>query len=312
MSSKAMQDEPAAAIVKTYEGLVPKQLVEMYRLMVLSRRIDDREILLKRQQKTYFQVSCAGHEALLVAAAANLRPGYDWFFPYYRDRALCLALGVTPEAMFLQAVGAASDPASGGRQMPSHWASRQLNIFTGSSPTGSQILQAIGCAEAGRYFHHHPEAAAKVAGDYRQFKDVQHQADEVTLVTTGEGTTSQGEFWESLITASMEKLPVLYLVEDNGYAISTPVQYQTPGGNISHLLKNFPDFYIEECDGTDLLASFAALRRAVEYTRSGQGPALVHGHVIRPYSHSLSDDERLYRPKSEIDKDAGRDPIPCF
>ena len=312
MSSKAMQDEPAAAIVKTYEGLVPKQLVEMYRLMVLSRRIDDREILLKRQQKTYFQVSCAGHEALLVAAAANLRPGYDWFFPYYRDRALCLALGVTPEAMFLQAVGAASDPASGGRQMPSHWASRQLNIFTGSSPTGSQILQAIGCAEAGRYFHQHPEAAAKVAGDYRQFKDVQHQADEVTLVTTGEGTTSQGEFWESLITASMEKLPVLYLIEDNGYAISTPVQYQTPGGNISHLLKNFPAFYIEECDGTDLLASFAALRRAVEYTRSGQGPALVHGHVIRPYSHSLSDDERLYRPKSEIDKDAGRDPISCF
>jgi len=242
-------------MVKTYEGLAAQQLVEMYRLMVLSRRIDDREILLKRQQKIHFQVSCAGHEALLVAAATALRPGYDWFFPYYRDRALALALGVTPEAMFLQAFGAASDPASGGRQMPSHWASRELNIFTGSSPTGSQILQAIGCAEAGRYFNHHPEAAVKVPGDYREFKEVKHHPDEVTLVTTGEGTTSQGEFWESLNTASIAKLPVLYLVEDNGYAISTPVKYQTPGGSISHLIKNFPDFYIEECDGTDLLAS---------------------------------------------------------
>ena len=202
MSSKAIQGEPAAAMVKTYEGLAAQQLVELYRMMVLSRRIDDREILLKRQQKIHFQVSCAGHEALLVAAAANLRPGYDWFFPYYRDRALALALGVTPEAMFLQAFGAASDPASGGRQMPSHWASRELNIFTGSSPTGSQILQAIGCAEAGRYFNHHPETAAKVPGDYREFKDVKHRPDEVTLVTTGEGTTSQGEFWESLNTAS--------------------------------------------------------------------------------------------------------------
>jgi 2-oxoisovalerate dehydrogenase E1 component len=311
MSSKAMQGEPATS-ARTYEGLLAQQLVELYRLMVLSRRIDDREILLKRQQKIHFQVSCAGHEALLVAAAANLRPGYDWFFPYYRDRALALALGITPEAMFLQAVGAASDPASGGRQMPSHWASRELNIFTGSSPTGSQILQAIGCAEAGRYFNHHPEAATKVAGDYREFKDVKHHPDEVTLVTTGEGTTSQGEFWESLNTASMAKLPVLYLVEDNGYAISTPVKYQTTGGNISHLLKNFPDFYIEECDGTDLLASYAALRRAVNYTRSGRGPALVHGHVIRPYSHSLSDDERLYRPMSELKADAERDPIPNF
>jgi 2-oxoisovalerate dehydrogenase E1 component len=312
MSSKAIQGEPAASTVKSYEGLAAQQLVEMYRLMVLSRRIDDREILLKRQQKIHFQVSCAGHEALLVAAAANLRPGYDWFFPYYRDRALALALGITPEAMFLQAVGAASDPASGGRQMPSHWASGELNIFTGSSPTGSQILQAIGCAEAGRYFNHHPEVANKVPGDYREFKDVKHQPDEVTLVTTGEGTTSQGEFWESLNTASMAKLPVVYLVEDNGYAISTPVKYQTPGGNISHLLKNFPDFYIEECDGTDLLASYAAMRRAVSYARSGRGPALVHGHVIRPYSHSLSDDEKMYRPPSELKQDAARDPIPNF
>jgi 2-oxoisovalerate dehydrogenase E1 component len=297
---------------KTYEGLLPQQLLDIYRLMILSRRIDDREILLKRQQKIFFQVSCAGHEALLLAAAANLRTGYDWFFPYYRDRALVLALGVTPASMFLQAVGAAADPASGGRQMPSHWGSREHNIFTTSSPTGTQFLQAVGCAEAGRYFTHHPEAAAKVHGDYREFKNVQHHPDEVTLVSTGDGATSEGEFWESLNTASMEKLPLLYVVEDNGYAISVPVQYQTPGGNISRLLKNFPNFHIEECDGTDLLASFAAMRRAVEHIRSGNGPALVHGHVIRPYSHSLSDDEKLYRPESERQQDAARDPIVRF
>ena len=304
-----MRGEPAATSEKSYEGLLPGQLLDFYRLMLLSRRIDDREIQLKRQQKIYFQVSCAGHEALLVAAGKSLRPGYDWVFPYYRDRALCLALGLSPQAMFLQAVGAAADPFSGGRQMPSHWASRELHIFTGSSPTGSQLLQAIGCAEAGRYFHHHPDAAAKAAGDYREFRDVEHHPDEVTLVTTGEGTTSQGEFWESLNTASMARVPVVYLVEDNGYAISTPVQYQTPGGSISRLLANFPHFYIEECDGTDLLASYATMRRAVEYVRSGRGPALVHGHCIRPYSHSLSDEERLYRPESEIQDEIARDPI---
>jgi len=308
MASKTMHGASAAS-EKTHEGLNARQLVEMYRVMFLSRRIDDREILLKRQQKIFFQVSCAGHEALLVAAAANLRPGYDWFFPYYRDRALCLGLGYSPEAMFLQAAGAATDPASGGRQMPSHWASTELHIFTGSSPTGSQLLHAIGCAEAGRYFTQHPESAAKVAGDYREFKDVTHHADEITLTTCGDGTTSQGEFWESLITASMEKLPVLYVIEDNGYAISTPVEYQTPGGSISRLLKEYPNFYVEECDGTDFLASYAALRRAVEYIHGGQGPALVHGHVTRPYSHSLSDDEKMYRPESELKEAHERDPI---
>jgi 2-oxoisovalerate dehydrogenase E1 component len=243
MSSKVVQNEPVVTVEKTYEGLVPQQLLDLYRTMYLSRRMDDREILLKRQQKIYFQISCAGHEALLVAAAANLRAGYDWFFPYYRDRALCLALGVTPESQLLQAVGAAADPASGGRQMPSHWGSPQHNIFTTSSPTGTQFLQAVGCAEAGRYFTQHPAADANVEGDYREFKDVQHHADEVTYVSTGEGTTSQGEFWESLNTASNRKLPVLYVVEDNGYAISVPVKYQTPGGNISRLVANFTNFH---------------------------------------------------------------------
>jgi 2-oxoisovalerate dehydrogenase E1 component len=309
MSSKVGQSELGVIAEQTYEGISARQLLDVYRLMYLSRRIDDREILLKRQQKIFFQISCAGHEALLLAAAAHLRSGYDWFFPYYRDRALCLALGVTAEAMLLQAVGAAADPASGGRQMPSHWGSREHNIFTTSSPTGTQFLQAVGCAEAGRYFNLHPEAAAGVRGDYREFKSVQHHDDEVTFVSSGEGTTSQGEFWESMNTAAIRKLPVLFVIEDNGYAISVPVEYQTPGGNISRLVANFPNFHLEECDGTDLFASFAAMGRAVEYIRAGNGPALVHGHVTRPYSHSLSDDQKLYRPEGERKKEAERDPL---
>ena len=290
-------------------GLNAAQLIEFYRLMYLSRRTDDREILMKRQQKIFFQISCAGHEALLVAAGLALKPAYDWFFPYYRDRALCLALGSSVEDQMLQAVGAADDPASGGRQMPSHWTSRKLNIVSPSSSTATQCLHAVGCAEAGRYFTNHPQAARKVDGDYREFKDVRFHGDEVAYVSIGEGSTSQGEFWESLNTASNAKLPVLYVIEDNGYAISTPVEANTPGGNISRLIANFPNFHFAEIDGTDAIASYEAMVEAVAYCRSGKGPAVVHGHVTRPYSHSLSDDERLYRSDEELQADALRDPI---
>ena len=301
--------EPPAQTEKTYEGLTRRELVEIYRLMFLSRRLDDREILLKRQQKIFFQISGAGHEALTVAAGLALKPGYDWFYAYYRDRALALALGATPYEMLLQAVGAADDPSSGGRQMPSHWGYNKLNIVTKSSPTGTQCLQAVGCAEAGRFFSQHPDAAAKHDGDYRQFKDVVFHGDEVVYCSLGDGTTSEGEFWEALNTACNLKLPVLFMIEDNQYAISVPVEVQTPGGSISKLLTGFPNLLILECDGTDPVVSYATCKRAVEYCRSGKGPVLVHGHVIRPYSHSLSDDERLYRPESERQKDAQRDPI---
>jgi 2-oxoisovalerate dehydrogenase E1 component len=289
--------------------LSSQELIQIYRLMYFSRRIDDREILLKRQQKIFFQISAAGHEAFQVAAGLALKPGYDWFFPYYRDRALTLTLGVSPTDMFLQAVGAGADPASGGRQMPTHWSSRELNIVSTSSSTATQVLHAVGCAEAGRYFSRHPEATHRVEGDYRAYRDVTFHGDEVVLTCIGEGSTSQGEFWEALNTASNSKLPVIFMVEDNGYAISVPVEVNTPGGNISRLVANFPNFHFEEVDGTDPEASFRAFQRAVEHCRAGLGPAFVHGHCIRVYSHSLSDDDKLYRSAAEREADAMRDPI---
>ncbi|HEY9429840.1 MAG TPA: dehydrogenase E1 component subunit alpha/beta [Gemmatimonadaceae bacterium] len=276
-----------------------EQLLAAFRNMYMSRRLDDKEIQLKRQNKIFFQISGAGHEGILTAAALSLRAGYDWFFPYYRDRALALHLGVTPAEMLFEAVGAAADPASGGRQMPSHWGSKKLNIVSSSSPTGTQFLQSVGCAEA--------TLRAKLIGIAEGF-----HKDEVVYVSTGDGTTSEGEFWESLNTACNLALPVVYVVEDNGYAISVPVEVNTAGGSISKLVRGFPGLLVQEVDGCDLLASYAAMTKAVEHARKRKGPALVHAHVIRPYSHSLSDDEVMYRPTEEREADAARDPITTF
>lgn len=293
-----MEDTPAlindglTATPEASAELSPETLIHALHLMQLSRRIDDREVLLKRQNKIFFQISCAGHEAAQVAAGLALKPGHDWFYPYYRDRALSLALGVTPYDMFLQAFGAASDPASGGRQMPSHWSSRKLNIVVGSSPTGTQFVQAVGCAEALRY-----EDSA---------------ANRVVLVSSGEGATSEGEFWEALNAACLGRLPILFLIQDNGYAISVPKEKQTPGGNISHLLSGFPDLFRQEVDGTDFVASYRAIAQAAAWCREGHGPALVHAHLVRLYSHSLSDDERLYKTPAERAEEAERDPVKTF
>ena len=273
-------------------GLGPEALAQAFRLMYTSRRIDDREILLKRQNKIFFQISCAGHEAIQVAAGMALRAGYDWFFPYYRDRALSLALGMKPLDMLLQAVGSGDDPSSGGRQMPSHWTNPSLHIVSPSSATGTQFLPAVGCAEAMRYLH---------PGEQR-----------LVLASSGEGATSEGEFWESINQACLLRAPVLFLVQDNGFAISVPVEHQTPGSSISKLMAGFPDMLTIEVDGTDFVSSYRAVTAAAAWCREGHGPALVHAHCTRPYSHSFSEDERDYKTKREREIEAGRDPLVTF
>jgi 2-oxoisovalerate dehydrogenase E1 component len=287
----------------TSTGLTPAELLAVHRVMVLSRRLDDKEIQLKNQSQIFFQISGAGHEAVLVAAALNLKAGYDWFYPYYRDRALCLQLGMTPLEMLLSAVGAKDDPNSGGRQMPSHWGHKALNIVTQSSPTGTQILQAVGAAEASIIYSRVPQIADR---------DSHFRADDITYMSCGEGATSEGEFWESLSTACTKRLPVLFLVEDNGYAISVPVEVQTPGGDISRLVRSFPGLHVDSIDGTDFVASLRSLREATAYVRARKGPAFVHARVIRPYSHSLSDDEKLYKTPAEREAEGRRDPILRF
>src|SRR5271170_655388 len=273
-----------------YQGLDRPALIRIYRTMFLSRRLDDKEIQLKRQNKIFFQISGAGHEGIGAAAGLLLKPGYDWFHAYYRDRALALALGMTPLEMLLEAVGAKEGPSSAGRQMPSHWGHKKIHLITRSSPTGTQWVQSLGVAEAAGYFDEFPKALeeAKRAplGD-----GVTHEPDEITYASGGEGSTSQGEFFESLNIASNRKLPILFVVEDNGFAISVPLEVQTAGGSISKLVSNYPNFLVAECDGTEPLETYAVFARAVAHCRARRGPALVHAHATRPYSHSLSDDE---------------------
>jgi len=269
-----------------------KELLHAFRVMYMSRRIDDREILLKRQNKIFFQISGAGHEAIQIAAGLAMRAGHDWFFPYYRDRALTLALGLSPEAMFLQAVGAESDPSSGGRQMPSHWSSTALHIVSPSSATGTQLLPAVGCAHANRL--------------------LDPSSDAVTLTSLGEGATSEGEFWEAINAACIESLPVIFLIQDNGFAISVPVEHETPGGDVARLVSAHPNLRVFSCDGTDFAASYATMSEAVAHCRQEQKPALVHALCTRPYSHSLSDDEKFYKSDEERAAEARRDPLNLF
>jgi 2-oxoisovalerate dehydrogenase E1 component len=299
----AAADPSTPAGVPDHEGLSRDALVDVYRVMVRSRKLDDKEIQLKNQSLAFFQISGAGHEAALVAAAVALKPAYDWFHAYYRDRALCLQLGVTPLEMLLASVGAEADPSNGGRQMPSHWGHPALNIVSGSSATATQVLQAVGAAEAGVIY-------SRVDGI--PGREARFHGDEVVYTSLGEGSTSEGEFWEALNAACVKRLPVLFHVEDNGYAISVPVEVQVPGGDISRIVRSFPGLHVESVDGTDFFASLRAMRTAVEYARARKGPSLVHTRVTRPYSHSLSDDEKLYKTPQEREAEARRDPIKRF
>ncbi|HTM30963.1 MAG TPA: dehydrogenase E1 component subunit alpha/beta [Vicinamibacterales bacterium] len=285
---------------REWEGLTKDGLVRAYRTMLLSRRLDDKEIQLKNQSRIYFQISGAGHEAVAVAAGMHLRAGHDWFYPYYRDRGLVLQLGMSPLEMLLGAVGAKDDPNSGGRQMPSHWGHLRLNIPSQSSPTGTQALNAVGCAEAGLIYQR-VEAIPE--------REERFRADEIVYMSIGDGATSEGEFWESLNTACTRLAPLLIVVQDNGYAISVPVEVQTPGGDISKLVASFPNLEVLRCDGTDFLESYRTLGKAVAHIRRERKPALVHAKVTRPYSHSLSDDERLYKTTEEREAEAKRDPV---
>ena len=306
MKGPALSNRPgtraALAVPERAGELSREQLVRFYRTMLLSRRLDDRELQLKNQSLSYFQISGAGHEAIQVAAGLALRPGHDWVFPYYRDRALCLTLGLTAYDMLLNAVGATDDPNSGGRQMPTHWSSPALRIVSPSSACTTQCLHAVGAAEAGELLRRLPGMESEPPA----------RDDEVTLVSLGDGQTSGGEFWESLNTTCTRRLPIIYLIEDNGYAISVPVEVQTPGGDISELVESFPGLRVIRVDGTDGVASFRAMREAVACARDRSGPALVHARVTRPYSHSMSDDERHYRSAAERASEAARDPLRRF
>ncbi|HXG83803.1 MAG TPA: dehydrogenase E1 component subunit alpha/beta [Pyrinomonadaceae bacterium] len=302
----AVQKQSAAQVTKhkkDYAGLDAQALIGLYRTMYMSRRIDDKEIQLQGQNKIFFQISGAGHEAVLAAAALAMKPAYDWFFPYYRDRALMLGLGMTAQEMLFSSVGAEVDPNSHGRQMPSHWGHKDLNVPSQSSCTGTQALHAVGAAEASYRASLVQDLQSVVTG----FK-----GDEVVYMSVGDGTTSEGEYWEALNTACNLKLPVIFVVEDNGYAISVPVEVGTAGGDISRLVSGFPNLYMQKCDGTNALESYETFKKAVAYCRERKGPAFVHAKVIRPYSHSLSDDEKNYRPDEEREADAAIDPIKTF
>lgn len=318
MSSLTQMTENSRAWKKLSLGKIPKNyqkkldiikkhklkktdLMWMLKNVYTSRKLDDTEISMKKQSKAYFQISGAGHEGILSACARILKPKYDYFIPYYRDRALCLGLGVTPYEMLCQANGNVGDTASHGRQMPAHWGNVKLNIISKSSCTGTQFLQAVGTAEAGKFL------------ESLNLKDSPiYHGDEIVLTSCGDGTTSQGEFWEGVTTACVNKLPVLFLVEDNGFAISVPTSVQTPGGSISKAMDEFPGLKVIEVDGNCPIESYEAVLKAEKHLREGKGPVLLHAHVTRPYSHSLSDDHSFYRTKDELADEATRDVVNAY
>ncbi|RPI06805.1 MAG: tungsten formylmethanofuran dehydrogenase [Ignavibacteriae bacterium] len=256
--------------------------------MLLSRRMDEKQLIILKQGKSFFHIGGSGHEAAQIAAAAALRPEVDWVLPYYRDMAFVLHYGMTPEEIFLSAMHRQNDPTNGARQMPGHYGKKPLRIIAQSSPTGTQFLQAVGVALAVK----------------------KEKTDEVVYVSSGEGATSEGEFFEAVNWASRESLPLIFFIEDNKLAISVPVTSQTAGGSIYEVVKGFKGLERFHCDGTDIVDTYTAMQKAVQRGREHHGPSLIHASVVRLLPHSSSDDHRKYRTKEEIERDLERDPIP--
>ena len=290
-------------VTQDRHGLDEKTLIGIYRTMYLSRRVDDKEIQLKGQNKIYFQISGAGHEAVLVAAALAMKPAYDWFFPYYRDRALMLALGMTAQEMLYSAVGAEVDPNSHGRQMPSHWGHKDLNVPSQSSCTGTQALHAVGAAEASYRASLVKESATKLPDSRATRSSICRSA------TARRARASGGKLSTPPVISSCRLSSASRTMATRS---ALPVEVGTAGGDISKLISGFPNLFVQKVDGTDPLASYAAFKKAVERCRKRKGPAFIHAKVIRPYSHSLSDDEKLYRPDEERERDAAIDPIKTY
>ena len=265
------------------------EYLKVLRLMYLARSIDNKALNLLRQGKTFFHIAGAGHEAIQVALGLSLSPKNDWFFPYYRDLALVLALGMTPKEFFMQCFAKLGDPSCGGRQLPCHWGHTEINIPSQSSPTGTQYLNAVGTALASK----------------KQGKQ------SITYVSSGEGTTSQGEFHEAINWASREKLPVLFVVQNNKYAISVPVQNQSGGkdNSIAEMMSGYHNLLRFRIDGTDYLQSVQKVQEAIDYINEGNGPVLIEAEVVRLQSHSSSDDQKKYRDKNELEEELKKCPI---
>lgn len=288
---------PSKSSVKTAKavmGLGHEELIAAYKIMYESRALDEKMLILLRQGRSYFHIGCMGHEAVQVACGMAMQRGVDFLFPYYRDQALCMALGQTSYECLLAFLARADDPHGGGRQMPMHYGNRRLNIPTSSSSTGTQFLQAVGSALASMHI------AKKQARPL-----------EVTVVTTGEGTTSQGEFYEAISWAARVKAPMVFLVENNRYAISVEIHEQRPGGVVADNWKSFYGLNVDSVDGCNVIESFHVLSSAIDRARAGQGPSLIDADVVRLLPHSSSDDDKKYRKALELAEDKIRDPLPA-
>ena len=273
-----------------FKGYTKKQLIEVYKLMQLSRYLDEKQLILLKQGKGFFHIGASGHEACTIVAAHCLKPGYDYAYPYYRDQAFCLGFGMTSKEILLSFLAKEDDPNSSGRQMPQHYGHKELNIVSQSSPTGTQYLQAVGAA----------------------FAIQRDNSNSVVYVSSGDGTTSQGDFHEALNWASREKAPVIFHVENNGYAISVPLSEQTSGESIYSITSGYENLDRYTIDGTNYFESVLAFNKAIDRARKGKGPTVIESKVVRLLPHSSSDDHRKYRTEEEIEKDKLKDPIIVF